>query len=107
MDEPDEEILQELEMMKRMGLPTSFFRSPCDLDREEEVCTFHFYYGNLSCFLFGKTWAIFESVIHFKLWAILHTKLHLGQSQEVSGGIYNDISMILYWIALENFDYKP
>lgn len=60
MDEPDEEILQELEMMKRMGLPTSFFRSPGDLDREEEVCTFYCFedincHRNMSCFLFGKT----------------------------------------------------
>jgi len=37
MDEPDVEISQELEMMKKMGLPTSFFRSPCDLDLEKEL----------------------------------------------------------------------
>ena len=68
MDEPDEANLQELEVMKKMGLPTSFFRSPCDLDLEEEVCTFYCFQHincrmNFSCFLFGKTWAIFESII--------------------------------------------
>ncbi|KAJ7337729.1 hypothetical protein OS493_007882 [Desmophyllum pertusum] len=37
MDEPDEAILQELEMMKKMGLPTCFFKSPCDFDSEEKL----------------------------------------------------------------------
>ena len=70
MDEPDEEILHELEMMKKMGLPTSFFQAPCDLDLEEEVCTFSCFehincHMNFRYFLFGKTQAIFESIIIF------------------------------------------
>lgn len=43
VDEPDDEMLQELEMMKTMGLPTSFSKSPFDLDSEQEVCTFLFF----------------------------------------------------------------
>ena len=39
MDEPDQETLQELHAMKKMGLPTCFFNSPQDLDSDEEVCT--------------------------------------------------------------------
>ncbi|KAL9982161.1 hypothetical protein ACROYT_G010971 [Oculina patagonica] len=37
VDEPDDEMLQELEMMKTMGLPTSFSKSPFDLDSEQEL----------------------------------------------------------------------
>jgi len=36
MDEPDQETLQELHVMKKMGLPTCFFNSPHDLDSDEE-----------------------------------------------------------------------
>lgn len=38
MEEPDETSLQELHMMKEMGLPTCFFNPPRDLDSDEEVC---------------------------------------------------------------------
>ena len=41
INEPDEAILQELEMMKRMDLPTSFLKSPCDMISDKEVCIVH------------------------------------------------------------------
>ena len=37
INESDETLFQELELMKKMGLPTSF----CGMSSEKEVCTLH------------------------------------------------------------------
>lgn len=60
-EEADESTLQELEMMNKMGLPTCFFNSPCNLDSDDKVCNVP------SCTLFSEMNCIFCLHLHVAL----------------------------------------
>ena len=60
-EEADESTLQELDMMNKMGLPTCFFNSPCNLDSDDKVCNVS------SCILVSEMTCIFCLDLHVAL----------------------------------------